>query len=330
MSRVLRIEAIAALAVATALARPSAAEPERRVRLEYDRTAEAERCPEPAELGQSVAAELGYDPFDSQAEQTLAVSISRNEGELVARITLRDGGGEALGERELASPADDCRELAQALALAVAIAVDPVRATRQSAPEEPDAAETPPPPAPVIVVSPAPPPQADQRRSEGSPSAKARLAGGALIASGTAPALATGIWIQGGARLSMLSLALEGQAHLPASKPINGGSVSSSLLLASALACLHADALFGCAVGSAGALQGTGEGVSDPRNASTFFARAGGRVGIDVPLDETFALVVHADVAGNLTRTTLSLDGRQAWTTPPISGLLAGGLRAEF
>jgi hypothetical protein len=330
MSGASRIASIAVLSLAATFARSSAAGEERRVRLEYERAAGAERCPDRAELAASVAAELGYDPFQADAKETLAVELRERDEELVAHITLEDEAGAAAGERELTSRGGDCRELAAALALALAIAIDPVRASRQgeSAPAE---KEPEPQPDPIVVAPVVPvPPHADARRPRpGSPAAP-QLAGGALIAAGSAPAPATGIWLQAGARFSMLSLALEGQAHLPASRSVNGGSVSASLLLASALACFNVDPFFACAVGSGGALQGSGEGVTEPRKATTFFARAGARLGLDVPLDETLGLVVHAEVAGNLTRTTLELDGQEAWESPLVSGLLAGGMRARF
>jgi hypothetical protein len=116
-----------------------------------------------------------------------------------------------------------------------------------------------------------------------------------------------------------LSLSLEGRADLPAEKSVKAGTVSTSLLLATLVPCYHYDALALCALGSAGALQGSGAGVDQPRKDTTFYAAAGGRVGFEVRALPWLAVQAFGDLRGTLTRTTLSIDNQDAWTTPALS-----------
>jgi hypothetical protein len=98
--------------------------------------------------------------------------------------------------------------------------------------------------------------------------------------------------------------------------------------MASVVPCYHAGALFGCALATAGALQGTGSGVDVPEKDTTFYAAVGGRVGAEVRVTEWLALAAFGDLRGTLTRTTLQIDGHDVWTTPPVSGAL--GVAAVF
>jgi hypothetical protein len=308
-----------------------AAEP-RRVRLTYQRAEEAKRCPDEQELRGAVEAELGYDPFDPQATELLQVRITREGGELVAVIEL-SAGGDVAGRRELASRGEDCRELAAALALAIGIAIDPVRAGKPPEPEPAEPAPPPPPPAPPPPPPAGPPqPRAPEPHPPPEPGTplRWRVAGGGLVAIGTAPAPAAGIWVGAAVRSGDLSIGLEGRADAFASKRVDAGSVSASLLLASILPCWHPGFVLACGVGSIGALQGSGEQVDEPRKETTLFAAAGARLGVELPLGSVLALTGHVDVRANLTRTSLRLDDRDVWTTPPVGGDLGLGVRAEL
>jgi hypothetical protein len=79
-----------------------------------------------------------------------------------------------------------------------------------------------------------------------------------------------------------------------------------------------------------GALQGAGEKVVEPRQESTFYAGAGARVGTEIHLVKFLYLRIHLGVLATLTRTTLHIDGKAAWTTPPVSGDLGISLAANF
>jgi len=90
--------------------------------------------------------------------------------------------------------------------------------------------------------------------------------------------------------------------------------------------CIRPGALLGCAVLSAGALNGTGEGVALSSPRTTFYAAAGARGGAEWAPWDSLAFGGYVEVLATLTRTDLRLNGAIVWTTPPFSGGL--GLQA--
>ncbi|HMR08899.1 MAG TPA: hypothetical protein PKA88_24130 [Polyangiaceae bacterium] len=327
--RAMRLFCSSALFVAFFLGQTTLlAQDKRSVRLEYALGAGATTCPERGELSEAVAAELGYVPFSDSAKETLSVRIAEQGGALVASLALKDETGALIGERELSAAAGDCGELARTLALAVAIAIDPLRAgePKPKPDPEPETATPPSPPPPASVE-----PKLDRLPPSPPPTFMAiRVAGGGLIAAGVAPALAPGIWVHGGVGLDSFSIGVDGRATFSASDNDARGTVSASLIAATLVPCLHVDSLFLCPTATIGALQGTGENVSRPNKATTVHASAGARIGIEVPRDRYLSFVAHGGIDANLTRTTLKIDGQDVWTTPTLSGGFAGGARFRF
>jgi hypothetical protein len=118
---------------------------------------------------------------------------------------------------------------------------------------------------------------------------------------------------------------------MPASADIPDlGRIKSSLLVATVVPCGHVRSLLACALVSVGTLQGAGEQVDQPRQESTFFAATGARLGAEIPLVKRLYLRVHLDLLATLTRTTLHLDDKAAWITPPLSGDLGISVMASF
>lgn len=296
-------------------------------RLSYERPAGVENCPAEATVRDAVAARLGYDPFRPAAERTVTARIQRVPGApvaLFAVVELRDAAGKVVGTRSLAS--QDCAELAAAMALAVSIAIDPLVLSR------PQPANLPP---VVVLPLPAPPPPPPAPPPRPSPArrrvfVRARL--GALATLGAAPTIiGGGFTAQVGLRVGLFSLGLEGRADVPVSAPVEGlGSVQTSLLLATLVPCLHFRFVAGCALASAGALQGSGAGISAPLQQTTFYAAAGARLGLEFQVHRLLWLTPHLDLQATLTRTTLRINGQEAWTTPPLSGALGFALLGAF
>lgn len=117
-----RIVAIAALLLAASNTAGNG------VRLEYEREAGAERCPAQDEFESLVAARLGKSPWSSTADRVVRVVFTPDRSAMTGRMELLDGGA-VLGVREVQSPSGDCREVAESLALAVGVALEP--ATRR-------------------------------------------------------------------------------------------------------------------------------------------------------------------------------------------------------
>ncbi len=305
---------------------PTRADERASVALEYARLEGAETCPDARSLRDTIASHLGYDPVSDRAETTVVVTLRGSDQTFLAEIQLRDSDGHVTGARKLSSTASSCDELAQSVALAVSIAIDPLRVSqpKEEEPEPEPEPLSPPPPAPVAVVREAPksvPPAS-------STPLRPRFALGAIGSVGSAPAPAVGVFVAGQARWPVISLGLEGRGDFSAEKKTNDGRVSSSLLLATAFVCRHFGAFRACATASAGALEGSGAGVDEPRKDTTLFGAVGARAGVELRVSGWFAMEAFLDVRGTLTRTVLSIDGRDAWTTPPVSGAL--GLGAIF
>src|SRR5664280_1069595 len=102
-----------------------AAEADAYVRLHWLRGASASVCPEQAEVEQLVRARLGRDPFASNAPRTIDASIDFAGGAWHVELHVRDATGPSQGQRVFDVRADSCAQVADAVGLAVALAIDP-------------------------------------------------------------------------------------------------------------------------------------------------------------------------------------------------------------
>jgi hypothetical protein len=85
-----------------------------------------------------------------------------------------------------------------------------------------------------------------------------------------------------------------------------------------------------CWIATLGVLRGSGEGVPRAQDDATPYASTGPRFGVEIGLSPTWSAGVHVDVAATLTRTTLRINGRDAWTTLPVSAALGLGATANL
>ena len=286
-------------------------------RLSYARDPAATDCPDERDLRNAVSARLGYDPFASDAANQVSVTLTRAGRGLDARVVVADGAGHTTGSRRLTSATGDCAELGSALALAISIAIDPL--SLSAAPSR----------APVVREA-APIPLPSERAAP--PPLTVATSVGLHVALGATPgAVGAGTDLQVAVRRSSGSLALAGRIDPMIGSDGGGdGRVRATLVVAGLVPCFHHHWLAGCALGYAGVLRGTGSDVSVARQASTFYAALGARLALAIPLGGIFALDVHLDGLGVLTRTTLEIGGVAIWTTPPLSAVLGSGLLASF
>ncbi|MDF2693701.1 MAG: hypothetical protein K0S65_2084 [Labilithrix sp.] len=272
---------------------------------------------------------LGYDPFDDRAPAIVTATVARSQI-YEGVVQFRDEHGRAYGKKELTSSADDCTELASAMALTISIVLDPRAAMGET--ERKDV--PPPPPSHDSPFEEERPVRAEPSPPSAPPAAEpvfVRVGAEGLAAVGAAPATAAGIAAFVGIGRGKLSLDLEARADFPASLTRGDGTgVSSSLLVANLAPCGHLAIAMFCALASAGALHGEGLNVGAPDRKVTFYAAAGARAGLELPLTRAVFARVHADVLLPMTRTTLRSRGVEYWTTSPISGVLALGLFARF
>jgi len=142
-----------------ATAKVRSAKPPAKVVLDYRRQAGAEACPTRPELESQVREILGRTPFARNAPRTVRCVLQGEGGALAARVQLVDSrSGRVLGVRDLSGTGPGCEELGGAVALAIALAIDPLArpprpppaATVTATPPLPPSAAPPPvPPAPL-------------------------------------------------------------------------------------------------------------------------------------------------------------------------------------
>ena len=346
--------ALAAIAVISVVAEARAAG-RSSSRLVYEKGDGAARCPSEAAMRDSVAARLGYDPFDAKAKKTIAVRIVGDAAKLSARVDVTDAAGVITGTRELRSASLDCVDLASSLSLTITIAIDPLASSE---------------PPPSLALPPMDPgvssagsdddtsassPDAsasadaalDDRAKSGAPADEPEppapaaedvvvwprfvATAGVVSSIGFGPSLGAGASVSGAVRWSSLSIGLEGRADVPSSKvvPGGGGQVSASVLLATLVPCVHRGVVMACALGSFGALRGSGVGAG-AREASTRYAAVGGRLATNLEITSSVAVRIAIDLAATLTRTTLRYADVDVWTTPAIAGALGASLVGTF
>ncbi len=335
MLRILPFATIAGVLLSTggAAAAPSG-------RLVYSRTPGAESCPDEATLRRSVAARVGYDPFFPWAKRTVVASLARRSRDFVAIVSLVDEQGVAHGDRELRA-SGDCAELLDAMALAIAIAIDPTILTRpappspiaggsgpsEAAPGVLGEAAAPPPPAavtPQIFASPTPPDlPASLQPPPATHPADFEATLGAVASSGSAPDLAVGLSAGAQVRWRHVSVGVEGQVDAPASRTVQGsGDVSAWPVLGAIVPCAYFGAFLACAVAQGGALRVSSGGVPDQRATWTALWQAGARAGVLIRVGESVSLRVRSDLLVNLDRARLGLQGAPVWTAPSLDGSL--------
>ncbi|MFO0625564.1 MAG: hypothetical protein U0325_08090 [Polyangiales bacterium] len=144
--------AFAALAAVT----PAAADPvPASVRLAWVRGDAAETCPDGAWMRREVTRRLRRDPFDEAGPRSIEGVVERTEHAWRAVLRVRDRAGQRLGERTLTHEDPSCGPIADAAALAIALAVDPDATVDDPAPPAPPASP-PPPPTPPTTTPPPP------------------------------------------------------------------------------------------------------------------------------------------------------------------------------
>ncbi|MBX7113461.1 MAG: hypothetical protein K1X64_03930 [Myxococcaceae bacterium] len=265
-------------------------------------------CPDEAALKGNVVSRLGYDPFVPAAPVRALTRFTRAGQRFSASLELvREG--EAPRTRTLDSESTDCRDVAESLALALTLAIDPQFLVR----EKPRAVPPAPPPLPVPAV-----PHA---------SAPVELAvyGGGLVSVGLSPSPTVGGNVGLGFRYRALALYGEGRFDAPASIELAAGVVHTSLLLGTVLPCLQWKHIGACMSLSVGALQVDGRLAFGRRDTSPV-VKAGVRLQYEWMLFRHVGLLIHGEVSGVPTRVTVFADDVAIWSTSPVAGNVGLGI----
>ncbi len=259
-------------------------------------------CPTAEALRASVTGELGYDPWDpvdDGSSPRIVVVIRGSRDGVRGRVEMRAPDGRRLGAREI--EAARCGELSQTLELAIAVAIDPLRAAVLPAPRT---REPPPPPKPRVELPPprivVPPPKprlVDEIRL--------RVAFGIQGSIDAAPGPTFGFMGRVGFALRRWSLSAELRGDLPGSASVDGGQVSASTMAAFLVPCVEHRIVAFCLLGGGGGQEVAGSGYVLARSSWVAYAAVGARIEAGFPLNHAFALLIRVDLLAPLTRADL-------------------------
>ena len=292
-------------------------------RLRYGTT--SDRCPDEDSFRQQVAARLGYQPFTPNGKHDVSVSLLA-DGTRVRGHASVTRLGEEPGVRDLESGLDKCEPLTAALATAVAIAIDPVRAMQGPSP-------------PLSPLVPAPPPRnsppatdAPLPRTE-RPSPVGLLGSSAFVASfGLAPSYVAGAELGVGLRLRSFSLTAAGrfETTLGAVFIDSGDRVEATVFSAALLPCGHYRSWIGCGIARFGAFQGRAPDVVNPSLGTSWWGAFGLKGGYIFSVSRSFGLRALLSLEVPLVRTSLVINKTPVWTAPPALVGLELGVTFSF
>lgn len=289
-------------------------------RLSFVREERAEACPDEAALRERVAARLGRDPFVADALLGISVRIEPLDGAGYRAVIELDDEGETT-RRELTSARGDCADLADALALALSLAVDPA-SLLAPAPR----ADPPPPPPPTATAAPDPTPVVEPAPEPPRDDVSARFSALVLGSWGAAPEFSGGLGLSGGFRVAAFSLDLELRAEIPTEIAGVNGVVRGAPITAALVPCAHADIVTMCGVIRAGAFWAESVDAAEVRSAAGPYVALGARGGLELPLTPSVALAILGEVSAPLVGAELRLGSERVWETPPVNVSLGVGV----
>jgi hypothetical protein len=282
-------------------------------------------CPTDEAVRAAVTAELGYDPWDpidDGASPRIVVAIRNVRERVRGRIEMRARDGRRLGARELEG--GSCAELTPALELAIAVAIDPLRAGARALPPvenaPPRASVTAAAPSPSVVTPlvfvPAPRPRryVDEVRL--------RVAFGVQGTVDAAPGPTFGFMGRVGFGARRWLAAIELRGDLPGSADVDGGRVSASTMAAFLVPCVYHHIVAFCALAGAGGQEVAGSGYLLARSSWVPYAAAGARIELELPVSHAMSVLLRVDVLAPLTRAELFVGTerpQRVYRSAPIS-----------
>ncbi|MBX7113268.1 MAG: hypothetical protein K1X64_02955 [Myxococcaceae bacterium] len=280
----------------------------RAIRLEY--TAPAV-CPNKASFEGRLAARLGYNPVSEPATQLVTVAVQVRGELLDATFSLADFGGAQRGDRTFSGAATDCEGVLSGVALALAIALEPLLLTRGPT----DAV----PPGETHAAVPAQVPNISSASAAPS-DVHLLVAVGARGAVGLLPTASAGPSVEVRLRIRSFSVAVDGDVLLAPTVDMAGGRVETSLVRAGVQLCGHVAFASLCARGTGGALAAGGAGFDNSRRGWQPVATFGPLLAARWrPLGGLFLQASLAiDVV--LIRSAITLGAVELWNSPVVAG----------
>lgn len=299
------------------------------LRLAYD-VGDVSSCPDERYLRDALTSRMGYDPVRADGKGSVEVHVAAASGRgLTATVTFQAEASANPTRRELAAKDGRCVDLVQAVAVTLAVLIDPfgehrergarAAAERSAAPPPPSAPE----PAPATPVTSRPaapdvPPAREPVRLEAW--------GVGLASLGLVPELGVGGAVGATARRGGFAFGASARAETtPSEVALGRGRVDASLLGGGLEACFAFAYARACATGAMGSYAGRDETVTSPVTRRALYAQVGLRAAVRVPIVSRLGLLVFAEGAVPVTRPELVVDGEVVHRTSPITGTLGLG-----
>ncbi len=288
-----------------------------RARLDYAAPEMGTLCPTRESFEDIVAARLGYSAFAENGPMLVTARIVRAGENLHAVIEIRDASNRVLGSREFDGATSECADLAQAMAVAVSVTIDPL--SLGGPVEEPHA-------------------QASAERDAHPPSVvnesplHVRAHVDAVFAFGSTPSWALGPRLGVSVRRENFSFAIEGTTYLQKSytRIAQGDRIAGQVIAGSVVPCIHLSVVQACAVASLGVFLGDALDLDSAGRVSNFWAALGARLGAELPLNGRLSLRLNADFAGIVSRTQLAIDEIVVWNAPAFTVDVGIGILLHF
>lgn len=261
----------------------------------------------------------GADPVDPAARATVRIATSQSGDAYDAQIFFDDGTSTVRGPRIVT--AASCAELVKAVALVVVMALpsEPVAAPPATSVTTTTSATT----ATTAIVT------ASEPRAPSAPLAIDVVAGGAggFTSQGLQAQLLVGARI----RRAAASLGVELRADVPRDYQVSSmASISVLRTQLSISPCVHAGPFAACALASAGAIHGSGDGLVSARSAYLPLLAGGARLAWEHPISARLALRVHLDLDALLTTSRFDVDHMEVWASPRFEGGAGLGIVAHI
>jgi hypothetical protein len=314
-------------------------------RLEVARTDSAVGCPDETALRAKIASKLGYDPFGASGARRVRATFDRRGASFEATVEIELGGARRV--RTLTSPASDCRELAEATALTIALATDPTLGTEPTTDASPPAtasetalASTPTTAAsapPATTSAPSEPPIVpDVRARATAPAREARpgvdgpylgLSMTTAVASG--PTLPLGVGLEFGILARRIGFGIELQGRHGTMAAPTAGRVAVTWGYAAFVPCARFEGWYTCVVLGVGVERVRGE-VELPRTATAAYITPGVRFGGELAAGRGVSLFAQVELDASLVRARVVVDGQNVFDPGPVVLVGAVGARVAL
>ncbi len=295
-------------------------------------------CPNETAFIDLVRARLGGSPFDPAGEHELELMITTEESELVGTLRWLSPDRSELGRRTVS--ADDCGELADALAVATSIVLEAIVEEERTAEEElateasandttvQEAGAT---EAPSTESNTAAPGRDQEEAPPEGDSLHARIGAGVGVGFGVGPLPHTDFSVSGALVWPLFGLrARVHYADTFAEEHVGGGYGLRTRLVRGAIDVCYLPSPFEiCGTGSAGMLEGEPSGVREPHIGRAALGTLGASFGGTIALDEHVFLLISAELALYLTRPSFVVGTEHLWTALPVIGQLSVSFLVE-